>query len=1296
MSGTAERKRRFCHRLARAFTALAFVVFGVANAAHDTESELYFRQLSTIDGLTQATITTVFQDEAGFLWFGTESGLNRYDGSTIQPFVSKRGDPASLINDFIWDLDQDADGNLWIATDGGGVAILDPVTEQFRFLRYDADSANSLSADSVRSIAIAEDGVVWLGTRDHGLNRYDPQSGDVTRHGSADAGPAIPTEATVFDVLIAADRSLWVATSTGLYRYDAISNRTSRFASDEPADRQLTGDTIMSIAELSDGAILAGTYQTGLNLLVSNVVTQRFQAEETQNTLPSNFVRDILEDSDGRIWIATSAGLALMKDRSGHFQRFVNDARDPHSLANNHTMALWQDRSEILWVGTRNAGVSSWNPRSRSFGLFRPEALDGTMVTSFATPDESTLWIGTMGQGVLRVQNGSPALDSLSGVYPQAPSIVNAMSLLIDQSGRLLVGTLTDGIHIFSTGEESAHFHANNGPAPPLRANGIMSMMQHPSGAIWVGTFGGGVSILNLESSVGKPLEIYSSNGEALASARVTAMRNGAKGDVWIATDGDGLFRYNGTTGALSQLLSSEEDAQTLSSNRLYSLHYDDEQQLLWIGTGGGGLDRLDTRSINSSAPVFRNFTITDGLADKVVYGILPDAEGLLWLSSNNGITRFDPTRERTRVFHSSHGLQSDEFNFGAYHVTANGRVHFGGSRGINAFQPAAVSTVETSPAVALTALRIDGKSVRLDSESNDWARVTAPHNHSIVSFSLAALDYVDSSKNRLRFRLKGFDESAREIDAGDLVTYTNLDAGNYELEVYAINSEGIRSAEPLRIALTVATAPWLTAWAIGIYILLAGLVIRFVASAQKRRIEQRAHIDQLTHHDKITGLANRDRFIQLLQQSISDKAPQAQQTAVLVISFDHVTRIGDTLGIQEADQTLRALANRLLHTTSSACASANEYVLSRCGNEEFAVMISDRRAVHLADILANRIQRQFRDARIIGGAKTSLAISLGRSQYPQHGRDAESLLVNARAAVHVARNSSGERYLEFSSEIRERLRSRLTMERELRHGIDNDQLEIYLQPKFDTQTIRVIGAEALIRWNHPERGMIPPTEFIPLAESTGMIVDIGRWVIGAAARQIRLWIDESRSPLKIAVNLSGIEFTTGDPAMTVASICGDLSIDPSWLEIELTETFVMQDGKDSETALQALRELGCAISIDDFGTGYSSLGYLKRFPFDKLKIDRSFVKDIDNSDGDLSICAAIIAMSHSLGLQVVAEGVETDEQLHALQQLNCDQIQGFLVGRPVPTAQFTETFMDQEPSSIATDDDTVKQRQIG
>jgi diguanylate cyclase (GGDEF)-like protein len=430
----------------------------------------------------------------------------------------------------------------------------------------------------------------------------------------------------------------------------------------------------------------------------------------------------------------------------------------------------------------------------------------------------------------------------------------------------------------------------------------------------------------------------------------------------------------------------------------------------------------------------------------------------------------------------------------------------------------------------------------------------------------------------------------------------------------------------------------------------------------------------QLRHlatHDALTDLPNRVLLDDRLEQAIAHAERNSQAFAVMMLDLDRFKTINDSLGHHAGDAVLKEVASRL-HAVVR-----NIDTVARVGGDEFVLVIGPSAPPANPAELADRANEALRQPIHMNGVDLHISSSIGIASYPADGRSAERLLAHADAAMYCAKQRGRNHYQCFAPGMDAVTLERANLESELYQALKLQQLELYYQPKVDTASGDVRSAEALIRWRHPLRGLIPPAQFIPLAEECGLIHDIGAWVVREACRQCAAWQREGVPPLRVAVNVAASQFRRGDLFEVIRGALQDARLDPQFLEIELTESVVMTDPEGTAAILEQLSRMGVLVSVDDFGTGYSSMNYLRRFPIDKLKIDRGFLKDLATSSDDAAIVRAIVSLAHSLRLKVVAEGVETPEQLRFLQTLGCDQYQGYHFSPPLPAGEFARLVCD-------------------
>jgi diguanylate cyclase (GGDEF)-like protein len=429
------------------------------------------------------------------------------------------------------------------------------------------------------------------------------------------------------------------------------------------------------------------------------------------------------------------------------------------------------------------------------------------------------------------------------------------------------------------------------------------------------------------------------------------------------------------------------------------------------------------------------------------------------------------------------------------------------------------------------------------------------------------------------------------------------------------------------------------------------------------------AEVDWLAYYDTITQLPNRALFEDRLTQAVAIAKATSQSLGVLFISLDQFKKVNDSLGHGPGDTLLREFAERL-----KSCISKTDTV-ARFGNDEFALLRTQIDGTKEVIETITSLSQVLRFSFDLPGHEIFATASVGVSMFPVDGEDCHTLLKNAGAALYKAKKSGGANYQFFTADLHDLATRRLALETNLRRAIQNKEFLVHYQPRVSVDSLLITGVEALVRWQHPQLGLVSPSEFIPLAEDTGLIVPIGEWVLRTACLQGRRWLEQGFEPVQIAVNISARQFHDQDLSQTVIRILEETGLSPKYLELELTESSIMQDAEFAAGMLSRLKSMGINISIDDFGTGFSSLASLKRLPIDALKIDQSFVRDATSDPDDAALVMAIITLAHNLRLKVIAEGVETEDQLRFLQLLRCDEIQGYFFSKPLPSETLVSLF---------------------
>lgn len=439
---------------------------------------------------------------------------------------------------------------------------------------------------------------------------------------------------------------------------------------------------------------------------------------------------------------------------------------------------------------------------------------------------------------------------------------------------------------------------------------------------------------------------------------------------------------------------------------------------------------------------------------------------------------------------------------------------------------------------------------------------------------------------------------------------------------------------------------------------------------------ERTAEVDRLAYYDTLTGLPNRTLFEDRLGEAVAVSQRAGEQLGILFISLDQLKKVNETLGHLYGDQLMKEMAGRL-----RTCVRAGQTV-ARFGGDEFAVLLTHTEgAKDVLEIIAS-VREALHPAFKLDGQELFATTSVGVSLFPHDGKESHSLLKNAGSALYRAKKSAGDNYRFYTEDMNSKASKQFALETSLRHAIDNEEFVLHYHPRLAVDSLIITGVEALVRWQHPQLGLLSPGEFIPLAEDNGLILPIGEWVLRTACRQNREWQDRGFAPMRVGVNVSARQFQQQPLADIIFQILEETGLAPEYLDLELTESSIITNAQAAIDVLTRLKAMGVTISIDDFGTGFSSLSYLKRLPIDALKIDQSFVRDVTTDPDDAALVMAIVTLAHNLRLQVVAEGVETEEQLRFLHLLRCDEVQGYLFSKPLP-AKGLEELLALKPGEL-------------
>ncbi len=905
--------RSFQFRVFKGLAAI-LVMAALPVSGNTRETKTRFQRVSLEEGLSQAAVNVIAQDRDGFLWFGTQEGLNRFDGYEFKLFRHDPADPATLSHNSVRAIVEDEDGFLWIGTDTGGLDRLNPVDGSFRHFRHDADDPQSLSSNRIRVILQDRAGDFWIGTDGGGLNRFDRETGQ------ADRFPAIADDASglshghVRDLHQDGAGRVWVATDGGGLNVLNVGARLFTQYRHDPADpASLSSDRLVQLFEDGNGDLWIGTADKGLNRFDRATGTfERF--DSAGSNLPPGAVNAIFQDSAGLLLVGTDTGLGAWDPASRDFRVYRHDPADPYSLGHDRIKSLFQDRGGVVWVGTDD-GLNKWNPLSGTFPHFTakpddPARLSHNYVTSFSEDSAGRIWIGTVdglnvfdrGTGRFRRYRHDPS--NVRG----GPSDNRVASVYVDTQDRVWIGTVASGLDMLDLA--TGHFrNFRHDPSDPtsLSFDGVTAIFEDSHGQIWVGTYRGG---LNQLSADGESFSAYRHDGEdgaSLSSDRVVAIYEDANGMLWIGTDGGGLNRMDRDRGTFDHFTYDPEDPFSLSSQHAWTI-VEDAVGDLWIGTQGGGLNRWAASDRRARRTVFSRYLPRDGLSSHTVYGSLLDDDGQLWFSTNRGLAVLDPATGTFRNYNTSHGLQSEEFNFAAALRARDGTMFFGGLNGFNVFDPNQIRTNPHAPPVFLTRVLKLNEEAIFDRPVTQLEELVLEHTDSMVTFDFAALDYTAPERNRYRYKLEGFDKDWVDLGNRRRATYTNLDSGEYTFRVQASNNDGVWNREGLTLKLRALAPPWATWWAFVGYSIavLLGAAYYLRGQLRKRQRTRELAAANTALEDEIQRRVAKEQAL-FREKTKAQNYFQVAEVIMLVLDVDGqivlVNRKGcQLLGYEEAD----------------------------------------------------------------------------------------------------------------------------------------------------------------------------------------------------------------------------------------------------------------------------------------------------------------------------------------------------------------------------------------------------------
>ncbi|MDQ6800446.1 MAG: EAL domain-containing protein [Acidobacteriota bacterium] len=1204
----------------------------------------HVRSYELSDGLPGDGATTLFESGNGTIWIGTQKGLasRRTDGRIVT--VADSQNPTMTVTA----LAEDWSGQLWIGTTHGVATLKDG-----RLVRHvTAEFPNA----QILSIRVARDGSVWIGTRGSGLLRY--RSGEVRTYTAADGLPSANVNAIYEDT----HGTLWIGTldhGVGRFRDDRFD-----FASDAIG---IGNKAVSSFLEDREGNLWIGS-TNGL----TRIAEGRVISFTTAQGLLADKVRTVNADAGGTLWIGTGKGVQTLDGR--HFSK-------GSGLSSDLVMSTLNGRDGSLWVGTFDGGLNRvFQGHTTVFDS--KNGLNSNAVLSLYEDRGGVVWVGTA-RGLQRIVNGTITPDT----FKLSGEVIGV--IYEDRNGAIWAGTQDGGLNRIVGGAVTS-FSKGNGLSSDL----ILALHEDSTGALWVGTAGGGLS----RFKAGRWTTVTTREG--LFDDSVFAILEDSHGDFWMSCN-KGIFRVS-----RQQL---DDFAEGLVS-KVTSVAY-------------GRADGMQSRECNGG---------TQPVAWKT-------SDGKLWFATVKGVAMIDSNRAHTatappvyvqNIFADRHrvdptggvtlaaGTKRLEFHYAGINLAAPEKVHY--QYRLEGFDQEWIDA-GTRRMASYTNLKPGSYrfQVRAASADGPWSTSTAMFRQSAFFYQtswfmlLSALVVVGSVAGAHRTRVKVVRASAERfkqlfdrnpageyranaaggmLDCNDacakmlgfasraeLMAHGISDVygsdNEWQMMVARLHDQGSLASFEIPLRRVDGTHVWILMNASmmsdgnGHPIVAATLV----DVTDRKRAEE--EVRYKAHHDVLTGLPNRALFKDRLTIALNYAHRAGNQLAVLHLDLDSFNVVNEAFGREGGDHLLLQVAERL-----NSCVREEDSV-ARVGDDEFTLLLMKPANVSDVTSVARKILQAIAKPITVDGHEFNITTSIGIAFYPQDGGDAESLLKNADTALYQAKQAGRNSYQLSSPFLARKAAERLTLETALHQALERHEFILHYQPQLDLRKQAVTGMEALIRWDRGGKNIMRPADFIGVAEDTRLILPIGEWAIEEACRQGQAWSGEGAS-MKIAVNVSARQFQQPNVVSMIRDAVERSGFDPRLLEIEITETTAMLDPSLTAEILLDLKKLGMSIAIDDFGVGHSSLNYLKRFPIDTLKIDQSFVSDITRGGSDGAIVSAVIAMGKALNIRVIAEGVETQEQLTFLKEHGCYEFQGYLFSRPMAANQLTEMIHTASPGA--------------
>jgi len=903
--------------------------------------QLHFDHLGTANGLSQLNPNAILQDSYGFIWVATNDGLNRYDGYKFKIYRNDVKDTTSIGNNYTQDIKEDNDGNIWIATVGGGLNKFDRKTTRFYRYVHNEKNKNSISSDFLSKVVVDKDGKIWVATKRDGLDLFDPKTGSWTHYLHSDNNAKSIADNELWTVYNDDENNIWVGTlNSGLSLFDRKHNNFINFKHQENNKTSISGNKVSVIFKDSKKQMWIGTQEAGLNLFNKSkgVFTHFVNDPHNINSLVHNSIESIAEDDGHNLWIGTeNGGLSVYNYTRQEFSNYAHDDIDNTSLSGNSVNVIVKDRSGNMWTASYEGGINLYKKDKDNFTHYKHSSLANSLSNDFVLclfeDSRDDFWVGTDGGGLnlLDVKTGKFKVYKHSATDKASISGDNILDIKEDGENNLWIGTWGNGVSVMDSKTRTFRVYKHSAAdASSLSGDNIYEIALTSDKKVCLGTYGDGLDLYEPKSNSFIHYKNDAKNSKSISSNLINSLLGDSKGNLWVGTNDAGLNLFNPKTKIFTRYIHND-NSNSLSNNTVLGL-CEDRLGNIWICTLGG-LDVFD--------PVTHHFTVfktKDGLPSDYIQAILESDKGQLWISTNNGISMYDPHTKKFTNYTTEDGLQADEFKPHSAGKSHTGAFYFGGVNGFNSFFPNKVAQAPYDPPVVLTNFQLFNKTVEVKKNANDPSplgqdisetqSITLSYNQSVMAFEYASLDYLSPNKKSYAYLLDGFDKSWNYVGDKNTAVYTNVPPGDYTLYVKAANSDGVWTQKVVKLEIVIVPPFWETWWfrivafsivVIGIYTLYQNRINKI--NRQKEELEKQVEL--------------RTSELRLQSEELQSVNEELQvQSEELHSQSEYLEKLNEDLILQKENEMEKAvamgkfeIASEVLHDIGNAMVGFSTYL---------------------------------------------------------------------------------------------------------------------------------------------------------------------------------------------------------------------------------------------------------------------------------------------------------------------------------------------------------------------------------